>query len=110
MRRLPELLVLRHGETEWNRAGRFQGERDSPLTRLGRAQAEALGRRRGARGGGAGSPGGREAPARGRAPPPPRRRAPAEARGRLLGAEGVSARTHAAWTSPQGRAVETAQV
>jgi probable phosphoglycerate mutase len=72
MRRLPELLVLRHGETEWNRAGRFQGERDSPLTPLGRAQAEAL--------------------------------------GQLLGAEGVSDRTHAAWTSPQGRAAETAKV
>ena len=39
---LPELLLLRHGETEWNRAGRFQGARDSPLTDQGRAQAEAL--------------------------------------------------------------------
>jgi probable phosphoglycerate mutase len=40
----PELLILRHGETEWNRAGRMQGEADSPLTELGRAQAAAQGR------------------------------------------------------------------
>lgn len=40
----PELLILRHGETEWNRAGRMQGESDSPLTELGRAQAAAQGR------------------------------------------------------------------
>ncbi len=39
---LPELLLLRHGETEWNRAGRFQGASDSPLTDQGRAQAGAL--------------------------------------------------------------------
>lgn len=40
---LPELFVLRHGETEWNRAGRMQGGLDSPLTDLGRAQACAMG-------------------------------------------------------------------
>lgn len=34
------LFVLRHGQTEWNLAGRLQGRRDSPLTALGRAQAE----------------------------------------------------------------------
>jgi probable phosphoglycerate mutase len=37
--RVPELLVLRHGETEWNRDGRFQGGRDSRLTERGRQQA-----------------------------------------------------------------------
>ena len=36
---LPDLLVLRHGETEWNRAGRLQGDQDSSLTELGAAQA-----------------------------------------------------------------------
>ncbi|MEX0311357.1 MAG: histidine phosphatase family protein [Tateyamaria sp.] len=40
----PELLILRHGETEWNRAGRMQGAADSPLTDRGRAHAAAQGR------------------------------------------------------------------
>lgn len=41
--RTPALYLLRHGETEWNKIGRFQGAKDSPLTPLGRAQARALG-------------------------------------------------------------------
>ncbi|MFS4437571.1 histidine phosphatase family protein [Paracoccaceae bacterium GXU_MW_L88] len=40
----PELWVLRHGQTEWNRAGRFQGHLDSPLTPLGETQAAAQNR------------------------------------------------------------------
>jgi len=36
-----DLYILRHGQTEWNLEGRLQGRRDSPLTALGRAQAEA---------------------------------------------------------------------
>ncbi|MDJ0782300.1 MAG: histidine phosphatase family protein [Desulfosarcinaceae bacterium] len=36
------LMFIRHGETEWNRALRFQGHGDSPLTKTGRAQARAL--------------------------------------------------------------------
>ena len=39
------IYLLRHGETEWNSAGRFQGKLDSPLTSRGVAQAEACGRR-----------------------------------------------------------------
>jgi broad specificity phosphatase PhoE len=39
------LLLVRHGETEWNRVGRYQGWSDSPLTERGIAQAEAIGRR-----------------------------------------------------------------
>lgn len=35
------LYVVRHGETEWNRARRIQGHTDSPLTELGRRQATA---------------------------------------------------------------------
>jgi probable phosphoglycerate mutase len=35
-------LIVRHGETEWNAAGRLQGWRDSPLTANGRAQADAI--------------------------------------------------------------------
>ena len=46
----PELLVLRHGETEWNAAGRLQGGLDSPLTPRGQAQARAMGAHLAARG------------------------------------------------------------
>jgi broad specificity phosphatase PhoE len=34
------LTIVRHGETEWNVAMRLQGKQDSPLTKLGRKQAE----------------------------------------------------------------------
>lgn len=33
------LLVWRHGRTEWNASGRFQGQLDPPLDETGRAQA-----------------------------------------------------------------------
>ena len=36
------ILLARHGETEWNRDGRFQGHADPSLTELGRTQAGAL--------------------------------------------------------------------
>lgn len=36
---------MRHGETEWNRSGRFQGQTDVPLSDLGRRQSANLGRR-----------------------------------------------------------------
>ena len=36
----PEVLVLRHGQTEWNAAGRLQGHLDSPLTEIGLRQAQ----------------------------------------------------------------------
>ncbi|TNC50776.1 histidine phosphatase family protein [Rubellimicrobium rubrum] len=68
----PELLLLRHGETEWNRQGRFQGAADSDLTSVGRVQAQAM--------------------------------------GHLLKTLSVSALSHGARTSPQGRASATAQI
>jgi probable phosphoglycerate mutase len=36
------LSLIRHGETEWNIAGRLQGWEDSPLSALGLAQATRL--------------------------------------------------------------------
>ena len=37
------IYLVRHGETEWNRAGRMQGHLDSPLTERGRDQARRIG-------------------------------------------------------------------
>ncbi|MEL6522468.1 MAG: histidine phosphatase family protein [Pseudomonadota bacterium] len=68
---IPEIYVLRHGETTWNREGRMQGDLDSPLTPKGQEQAKTV----------AG----------------------------LLAARGVTAQTHVLLSSPQGRAMATAQ-
>ena len=37
-----DVLIIRHGETDWNRAARMQGHADQPLNDLGRAQAEQV--------------------------------------------------------------------
>lgn len=34
-----KLYIVRHGETDWNRDRRYQGQRDIPLNVVGRAQA-----------------------------------------------------------------------
>ena len=39
------LLIVRHGESEWNKIGRYQGQHDAPLSELGRQQAQALAQR-----------------------------------------------------------------
>lgn len=39
---LTTLILVRHGESEWNRAGRIQGQVNSPLTDLGISQAIAI--------------------------------------------------------------------
>ena len=39
---MTKLLLVRHGETDWNRDGRWQGGSDTQLNDLGREQARAL--------------------------------------------------------------------
>ena len=38
------LWFIRHGETDYNREGRLQGQQDTPLNAKGREQASAVGR------------------------------------------------------------------
>src|SRR5687767_11323336 len=35
------VLLVRHGQSEWNATGRWQGQADPPLTDLGRRQARS---------------------------------------------------------------------
>lgn len=37
-----KIFFVRHGQTEWNKLGKFQGSKDSPLTTEGVIQAEKL--------------------------------------------------------------------
>ncbi len=39
------LIIVRHGESEWNRIHRYQGQLDAPLSELGLRQAAALAER-----------------------------------------------------------------
>ena len=41
---MTRLILIRHGETEWNETKRFQGVSDIPLSARGMAQAQALAR------------------------------------------------------------------
>lgn len=38
-----EMLIARHGETDWNKIGKWQGISDIPLNETGESQARALG-------------------------------------------------------------------
>jgi len=42
------ILLVRHGQSEWNAEGRWQGQADIPLSELGRKQAAAAATRLGA--------------------------------------------------------------
>jgi broad specificity phosphatase PhoE len=42
---MTRMVLVRHGQTEWNRVERFRGRADVPLNETGLAQAEATGRR-----------------------------------------------------------------
>src|SRR3989304_1172792 len=42
---MTQLILVRHGETVWNREKRMQGHTDTVLSETGRQQAAALGRR-----------------------------------------------------------------
>ena len=42
------LILIRHGETDWNREGRLQGHKDVPLSEVGHDQARNLAKRLGA--------------------------------------------------------------
>lgn len=40
-----KLIIVRHGETKWNRENRLQGQKDIPISRIGLHQAKALAKR-----------------------------------------------------------------
>src|SRR3569623_193897 len=42
---MTELLLVRHGETDWNAEGRLQGHTDRPLNDHGRRQAKEVAER-----------------------------------------------------------------
>ena len=48
MRDETRVLLVRHGQSEWNAAGRWQGQADPPLSDLGRLQAREAARAVGA--------------------------------------------------------------
>lgn len=42
---MTNIILIRHGQTEWNRSERFRGHADVPLDKIGLMQADATGKR-----------------------------------------------------------------
>ena len=42
---MTQLILIRHGQTQWNQQHRMQGQSDSPLTETGVLQSRLLGQR-----------------------------------------------------------------
>lgn len=84
----PQLILVRHGESEWNAAGRLVGRADPPLTSLGVRQAEAAARQLALERASPCSDGSPARPVEVRTSPLSRARATAEILARALGCPG----------------------